>query len=124
MTNKPKGLRTCIYKVPQLEEAKAWYSKAFQTLPFFNEPFYVGFSIGGFELGLLPSTEQVDQVDNVLTYWGVDDIQASYQHFLDSGALEHEQPNSVGGELIVASVIDPYGNVIGLIYNPYFKIEP
>ena len=49
------GLRTTIYQVPDLAAAKAWYTKAFAKAPYFDEPFYVGFNIGGFELGLLPA---------------------------------------------------------------------
>ena len=117
------GLRTTIYKVPDLPKATAWYAKAFGVKPYFDEPFYVGFSVGGFELGLLPDEVQGTPGDNVLSYWGVDDIQGRYDHFIKSGATEHEKPNNVGGELMVASVRDPWGNVIGLIYNPDFKID-
>ena len=38
------------------------------------------------------------------------------------GATMHEKPNNVGGELMVASVKDPWNNVIGFIYNPAFKL--
>ena len=117
------GLRTTIYKVPDLPKATAWYAKAFGVKPYFDEPFYVGFSIGGFELGLLPDAVVGTTADNVLSYWGVEDIQDRYTHFIKSGATEHEKPNNVGGELMVASVRDPWGNVIGLIYNPDFKID-
>lgn len=48
------GLRTAIYPAPDLAAAKAWYSKVLDLAPYFDEPFYVGFSVGGFELGLLP----------------------------------------------------------------------
>ncbi|MCX2745563.1 VOC family protein [Mangrovivirga sp. M17] len=118
------GLRTTIYKVPDLEKGKKWYSKAFATEPYFDEPFYVGFNIGGYELGLLPEEkEKPEYSENVLAYWGVVDIQAEYDHMLKSGASEHEKPTNVGGELMVASVRDPWGNVIGLIFNPDFKPE-
>ena len=53
-----KGIRTVIYKQPDLAKAKQWYSKAFKTEPYFDEPFYVGFNIGGYELGLLPEPEK------------------------------------------------------------------
>jgi predicted enzyme related to lactoylglutathione lyase len=114
------GLRTTIYKVSNLSEAKSWYAKAFKTEPYFDEPFYVGFNIKGYELGLLPD----DSVkgDNVLSYWGVEDIQKAYHHLMDLGGSKHEEPNNVGGELMVASVCDPWNNIIGLIYNPYFKL--
>jgi len=114
------GLRTTVYRVDNLSEAKAWYSKAFKTEPYFDEPFYVGFNIQGYELGLLPD----DSVkgDNVLSYWGVEDIQIAYNHLIELGATTHEEPNNVGGELMVASVYDPWKNIIGIIYNPYFKL--
>lgn len=117
------GLRTTIYKVADLEAAKKWYAQAFDTEPYFDEPFYVGFDIGGYELGLLPEKTDSPKTDNILSYWGVDDIERSYQTLIDIGAREHEMPNNVGGPIVVASVKDPWGNVIGLIYNPTFKIH-
>ena len=118
-----KGLRTVIYKVNDLNAAKKWYSDLFETSPYFDEPFYIGFNIGGFELGLLPDDSSADKKsDNVLTYWGVDEIELMYQRFIDHGAREHQAPENVGGEIVVATVMDPWGNVIGLIYNPEFKI--
>ncbi|BAX82663.1 VOC family protein [Labilibaculum antarcticum] len=118
------GLRTTIYKTNELAKAKKWYSKAFETSPYFDEDFYVGFNIGGFELGLLPETDSsASKTDNVLSYWGVDDINKSFSHLLEAGAVVHEKPTNVGGELWVASVKDPWGNVIGIIYNPAFKLE-
>jgi hypothetical protein len=45
----PRGLRTCIYPVEDLAAAKAWYAQAFNATPNFDEPFYVGFTVGGFE---------------------------------------------------------------------------
>ncbi|HPE56357.1 MAG TPA: VOC family protein [Bacteroidales bacterium] len=117
------GLRTCLYVVPNLSEAKTWYTKAFETEPYFDEPFYVGFNIGGYELGLLPEEKEYkERTDNVVMYWGVEEVQPVYDRLLAIGATAHEEPHSVGGPLIVASVKDPWGNVIGLIYNPVFKL--
>src|SRR5439155_548803 len=53
------GLRTVIYHVPDLERATAWYSSVFGVQPYFDEPFYVGFNVGGYELGLDPDTTRV-----------------------------------------------------------------
>ncbi|WP_020536142.1 VOC family protein [Lewinella cohaerens] len=115
------GLRTTIYQVPDLAAAKTWYTQAFTTAPYFDEPFYVGFNIGGFELGLLPAEKATTgQPDNVLSYWGVEDIETVYQHLISLGATTHEAPHSVGGPLLVATVRDPWDNIIGLIYNPTF----
>ncbi|MBN2175927.1 MAG: VOC family protein [Bacteroidales bacterium] len=118
------GLQTCLYVVPDLNEAKAWYSKAFETKPYFDEPFYVGFNIGGYELGLLPEEKKYNErTDNVVMYWGVEEVQQVFDRLISLGATVHEEPHSVGEPLIVASVKDPWGNVIGIIYNPVFKVE-
>ena len=116
------GLRTTLYQVADLNEAKAWYTQAFGTAPYFDEPFYVGFNIGGYELGLLPGEAPSPKGTNVLSYWGVEDIQTEYQRLLTLGATEHEPPTNRGGELMTAAVIDPWGNPVGIIYNPYFEL--
>jgi len=119
------GLRTTIYKVANITAAKKWYAAAFQTSPYFDEPFYVGFNIAGYELGLQPEAKPVPvKSENVLSYWGVENIQQEYDRLLGLGATIHEAPTNVGGELMVATVIDPWGNIIGLIYNPTFKLNP
>jgi predicted enzyme related to lactoylglutathione lyase len=118
------GLRTTIYKVSDIDKAKNWYEQAFQTKAYFDEPYYVGFSIGGFELGLQPDdTKPEAKVESVVSYWGVEDIDGTYQRLLDLGATENEKPYNVGDELMTATLKDPFGNVIGLIYNPYFKLD-
>jgi len=116
------GLRTCIYRVSDLEQAKSWYSSVFNTPPYFDEPFYVGFNIGGFELGLQPEElTAFEKTDNVMCYWGVSDVNKMYASLIAAGAGIHEAPQNVGGEIVVASVKDPWNNVLGIIYNPEFK---
>ena len=116
------GLRTTCYKVGDLSMAKQWYTKAFGTQPYFDEPFYVGFNIVGYELGLLPEEKQSQKGVSVLSYWGVENIHEVYDHLIELGATIHEEPMNVGGELMVASVYDPWNNIVGIIYNPYFKL--
>ncbi len=118
------GLRTASYKVGDLNKAKEWYTKAFKTEPYFDEPFYVGFNIGGYELGLMPEEKPTtDKAESSVAYWGVENINDAYQYFMNLGAIKDQEPTNVGGELMVASVRDPWGNIIGLIYNPEFKLD-
>ena len=118
------GLRTTIYKVGDIQKATLWYTGAFKTEPYFNESFYVGFNIGGYELGLQPEENPTtDKAESVVSYWGVEDIQEVYNDFIHLGAKENEQPYNVGGDMMTATVNDPWGNVIGLIYNPEFKLS-
>ncbi len=117
------GLRTVIYKVPDLEKAKQWYSEAFHTSPYFDMPFYVGFNIAGYELGLQPDENiDINKSENVEIYWGVKDVEASYNRLIQLGAVAHQSPQNVGEEIMVATVKDPWKNIIGIIYNPTFKL--
>ena len=118
------GLRTTIYKVGNIVEATTWYAKAFEIQPYFDEPFYVGFNIGGYELGLQPEDNPTtEKVESVVAYWGVENIQLDYERLIGLGAIDNEKPYNVGGEIMTATVKDPFGNVIGLIFNPEFKLN-
>lgn len=117
------GLRTTVNKVADLAKAKEWYNEVFQVTPYFNEPFYVGFNVAGYELGLMPDNmAAADKSDNVLSYWGVEDIAAEFDRLKSLGATVESDPVNVGGEIMVAELKDPWGNTIGLIYNPEFKL--
>ena len=118
------GLRTTIYKVGDLGKAKAWYAKAFQVAPYFDQPFYVGFNVAGYELGLMEEDiPTAEKTANVLSYWGVENIEQEVTRLLELGAIKDTKSTNVGGEIMVATVKDPWGNVIGLIYNPEFALK-
>ena len=121
MTSRFLGLRTNIYKVTDLARAKAWYAKTFAATPYFDEPFYVGFNIGGFELGLDPDTsDQKPGAGGSVTYWGVASMADTMKALKTEGVTVRSEPREVGGGIIVAAIEDPFGNVIGLIENPHF----
>ena len=118
-----KGLRTVIYHVDDLEKAKDWYSKILEIDPYFDQPFYVGFNVGGFELGLDPNMSGIDRGNNVVAYWGVSNADSAFKRLITLGAQKHSDIQEVGGAIRVATVKDPFGNIFGLIENPNFKIE-
>jgi predicted enzyme related to lactoylglutathione lyase len=118
-----KGLRTVIYKVPDLERAKSWYAGVLGFEPYFAEPYYVGFQVGGFELGLDPDMAGASAGGGVVPYWGVDDAAAAYARLLELGAAAGSPPQEVGGGIQVATVKDPFGNAFGIIANPHFSTE-
>ncbi|HEV2708305.1 MAG TPA: VOC family protein [Pyrinomonadaceae bacterium] len=118
-----QGLRTVIYHVEDLAKAKEWYSNLLGIKPYFDEPFYVGFNVGGYELGLDPDAQGITRGGNVVAYWGVADARAAYRHAQELGATKHTDPQEVGGGIIVATVTDPFGNLFGIIENPNFKAE-
>ena len=109
-----------IYPSPDIAAATTWWSELLGTDPYFDEPFYVGFEVAGYELGLLPDG---DPADGALTYWGVDDVAAAVAAAVTSGASVHVAPSDVGGGIVTATVRTPTGVILGFIYNPHFKGE-
>ncbi len=114
------GLRTVIYHAPELAAAKRWYSEVLGIAPYFDQPFYVGFNVGGYELGLDPDAEGGSA--GAVAYWGVAQARESYQRLLTLGAQERTAPQDVGEGICVATVLDPFGNVFGIIENPHFTL--
>jgi len=112
------GLRTAIYPAPDLAKGKAFYSAMLGAEPYFDEPFYVGYNVGGFELGLIP--DGVPSANGAAALWGVPDADAEYSRLLALGARPHEAVKDVGGGIKVAAVLDPFGNVFSIIENPHF----
>jgi catechol 2,3-dioxygenase-like lactoylglutathione lyase family enzyme len=115
------GLRTVIYGVNDLEKAKAWYSAVLGIQPYFDQPFYVGFNVGGFELGLNP--DATPGTTGPTAYWGVADAHAAWERLRAQGAQEQESVQDVGGGILIGSVIDLFGNTLGIIENPHFALK-
>jgi len=113
------GLRTAIYPAPDLQQAKKWYSDLLGQSPYFDQPFYVGFAVGGFELGLVPTATPSTLGPQPL--WGVQSAEAAYARLLELGATALEPVTDVGEGIKVAAVTDPFGNRFGVIENPHFK---
>jgi predicted enzyme related to lactoylglutathione lyase len=114
------GLRTALYPAPDLAKGKVFYSEVLGVEPYFDEPFYVGFEVGGFELGLVP--DATPGADGNCAYWGVKDCAAELARLLSLGATVLEPVTEVGGGIKVAAVADPFGNRLGLIENPHFDL--
>jgi catechol 2,3-dioxygenase-like lactoylglutathione lyase family enzyme len=112
------GLRTVIYPAPDLQASKAWFTRLVGFGPYFDEPFYVGFEVGGYELGLDPAA---DPQAGALAFWGVADADAALATLLDAGAAPREPVTDVGGGIRTATVLEPAGNVLGIIENPHFR---
>ena len=113
------GLRTVNYPAPDLAASKAWFTELLGFGPYFDEPFYVGFEAGGYELGLNPG---LDPADGPIIYWGVEDVDAALAELLAKGAREREGVRDVGGGIRLATVFEPGGSIFGVIENPHFKL--
>src|ERR1700755_1199004 len=108
-------LRNAIYHTPDLEKAKAWYSKALGIEPYFDQPYYVGFNVGGYELGLDPDVSSTPGGEGgVVAYWGVANAEESLRRLVSLGATERSAVQEVGEGIRVATVLDPFGNILGI----------
>ncbi len=108
-------LRTVIYHVNDLQNAKAWYTQLTGIKPYFEEVFYVGFNINGCELGLDPDATKIIHGNNAVAYWSVDNIHMAVEKAESIGASVVSGIQNVGGTIEVAIIKDPFGNHVGLI---------
>ena len=108
-------LRTVIYHVNDLQAAKEWYTRATGTQPYFDETFYVGFDINGYELGLDPSMVHASGGNHTESYWAVASAKEAVEKFVSLGATLVQDVTNVGGTIQIAIVADPFGNHIGFI---------
>ena len=116
------GLRTVIYAAPDLDGAKTWYSALLASEPYFDQPFYVGFNVGGYELGLDPNAPTPPGAGGATAYWGVENLDVALARAASQEATVVSAAQDVGDGIRVATVADPFGNIIGLIENPHFKL--
>ncbi len=115
------GLRTIIYPAPDLDASRAWWTGVLGVPPYFDEPFYVGFNPGGYELGLDPAA---DPAFGPRTYWGVRDVTAAAARLLAAGAVIVEPVTEVGEGITLGMFRTPTGDLVGLIENPVFEAVP
>lgn len=113
------GLRTVNYPAPDLAASKAFFTRLLGSEPYFDETFYVGYTVAGYELGLDPNG---DPALGPITYWGVADAQAGLDRLLAAGATAHGEVREVGDGIRLATAVDPGGSVLGVIENPHFAL--
>jgi predicted enzyme related to lactoylglutathione lyase len=109
-----QGIRTIIYPVKDIAQAKALYRALLGVEPVMDQPYYVQFQVEGQSIGLDPNGQQQGPV----SYYHVDDIRKTLQGLVDAGATVLQEVKDVGGGKLMASVKDGDGNVIGLIQMP------
>lgn len=109
------GLRSLIYPAPDLDAQREWYTSVLGFPPYYDEHPYVGFEVGGHELGLFAFG---DPAAGPKTYWGVANADAALAHLLECGATLDEEIDDVGGGIRMGAVKDPAGFVFGVIENP------
>lgn len=127
-----RGLSTVTLWAEDVSAAVDWYGRMLGTRPYFlrpeppEHPMYAEFRLGDNEdeLGILdrrfaPAGTSAG-VGGAVAYWHVTEVRATYQRLLDAGATSYEEPVEREAGFITASVVDPFGNILGLMYNPHW----
>ncbi|GAB1645452.1 VOC family protein [Krasilnikovia sp. MM14-A1259] len=126
-----RGLSTVSFYADDVAAAGKWYADLLGFEPYFvrpeqGPPAYVEFRIGDFqqELGIVDrrfaAHGKTDQAAGAVLYWHVDDVEAAFDRLLSMGATVHEKPVERGPGFVTASVIDPFGNILGVMYNQHY----
>ena len=108
-----QGISSVIYPVKDIAKAKALFRELLGVEPYADAPYYVGFKVGGQDIGLDPHGHK----EGMTAYYQVDDIKKSLASLLDGGAKTVQEIKNVGGGRLIASVKDVDGNIIGLVQD-------
>lgn len=125
-----RGMTTAVYYADDLDAAKRWYTAVLGIEPYFDRPPYIEFRLGDYqhEFGILdraystaePGSSPRPAPAGVTLYWHVDDVEAAVERLISLGATLHEAPRDFGERFIGATVIDPFGNILGMMQNPHY----
>jgi predicted enzyme related to lactoylglutathione lyase len=103
-----------VYPTKELASTKQIFSKFLGVEPYVDEPYYVGYKVGDMEIGLDPNAQNAGPV----TYIDVADIKSSLQQIIALGATLQQDVKDVAKGLLVASIKDKDGNILGFRQNP------
>jgi predicted enzyme related to lactoylglutathione lyase len=126
-----RGFATINYFADDVESARQWYTGLLGIEPYFSREAngrvaYLEYRVGDYqhELGLIDSRYSPHgagaRTGGSVTYWHVDDVTAAHEQLLSMGAAEHEPLTERGAGFVTASVVDPFGNVLGIMHNPHY----
>jgi predicted enzyme related to lactoylglutathione lyase len=126
-----RGFATISYWADDVEAARDWYAELLGIEPYFirpeqGPPAYVEFRVGDYqdELGIIDRRYAPEGAaggpGGAVMYWHVDDVPATFDRLLSMGAREYQPITPREAGWVTASVVDPFGNVLGIVYNPHY----
>jgi len=121
-----RGFATVSFYAADLEAAKVWYADLLGIDPYYVVPGYIEFRVGDLqhELGIIDGryapADSPTAPGGAIIFWHVDDLAATLQTLLDKGAIEYQQITERGHGFVTAAVVDPFGNVLGIMSNPHY----
>jgi predicted enzyme related to lactoylglutathione lyase len=127
MTAVLRGIATISLWAADHQAAVDWYSELLGTKAYFERPGYAEFRVGDYqtEVGVIdsryaPHLTLPKGPAGVVVYWHVDDVQKTLKHVLTMGAMQLEPPQDRGHGFVTATVVDPFGNILGIMRNPHY----
>ena len=125
-----RGFATVNFFADDLIAARDWYADLFGIDAYFQRPdaqnpAYIEFRVGDYEdeLGIIDrryAPHRDEAPGGAVVYWHVDDVAAAVKDLLARGANEHEPITERSEDFVTASVVDPFGNILGVMYNPHY----
>jgi predicted enzyme related to lactoylglutathione lyase len=126
-----RGLTTVSFWADDVAAARQWYSALLGIDPYFERPdsehpSYVEFRLGDYqhELGIIDRSYAPKGAaagpGGAVIFWHVDDVTATLEKLMAMGAKEYEPLTNREAGFITASVVDPFGNILGLMYSPHY----
>ncbi|TJZ58855.1 VOC family protein [Streptomyces piniterrae] len=122
-----RGFSTISFWADDLAAAKSWYAELLGIDPYFERPGYAEFRLGDYqhELGLIdrryaPEGGAASGSGGAVMHWHVDDVMAALEKLLAMGAKEYQPVTERGAGFVTASVVDPFGNILGIMYSPHY----
>ena len=122
-----RGIATINIWAADHAKAVKWYGELLNEKPYFERPGYAEFRVGDYEteLGIIDSSYAPyltfpDKPAGVVVYWQVDDVKTLFAELLTMDAMELEVPKDRGNGFITATVVDPFGNIFGIMQNPHY----
>jgi predicted enzyme related to lactoylglutathione lyase len=121
-----RGFATVNFYAADLDAAKKWYSEVFEIPPYFERPGYIEFRVGDYEheMGIIDAKWAPPGAAGApagsIVYWHVDDVEGAYQILLDLGAASYQPVITRGEGFVTASVVDPFGNILGIMFNKHY----
>ena len=118
------GVEEVLFFVPDVQDAKQWYIELLGNEPYFDNKNYCAFHLANYTVGIHPSDVKTSSgIAGQVTYWRVSDIKKVIAHFQSHGCHLFRGPKLGIDEVWICQLIDPFGNVWGLVERTVYPVN-